>query len=371
MTAKFIVLLVEDIESDIERFIDSLREFNEANAGTIEFESRVTRTKEEAFQILADATIHCAIVDIRVPRKAGSRADERDGNAVIAEIFDAHPMPIVVCSGHGGELSIENREKLPVAIITKEAESYTNAFMKLAALKPLMEALGKLNKDVRRHASRVFVTSLWPRWQEHGAAGDPMGLYQGIFVRQLVSYVAEELSLPGAESQDHHILEFYFQPPVRTEMLHTGDIVEHDGETYVVVTPRCDLVREYPEYLLLAKCESLRGEWKKLKEKIARNNGQVSNSVNKDLKKYATQGWMISQHFLPPCGNRGPWAVDFKSIISVPKKVVIGLLKSRFASIAPQFIPNLTQRCAAYLGRMGQPELSIKSLIDSVNKIED
>jgi hypothetical protein len=44
------------------------------------------------------------------------------------------------------------------------------------------------------------------------------------------------------------------------------------------------------------------------------------------------------------------------------------LLKNRFASISPAFVPNLVQRCAAYLGRIGQPALDVDQLRALIRK---
>jgi hypothetical protein len=54
--------------------------------------------------------------------------------------------------------------------------------------------------------------------------------------------------------------------------------------------------------------------------------------------------------------------VQFKEIMTVPSERVPELLKTRFASVASQFVPNLVQRYSAYLGRIGQPDLDVEIL---------
>jgi hypothetical protein len=76
--------------------------------------------------------------------------------------------------------------------------------------------------------------------------------------------------------------------------MHTGDLLTLDDGVYVILSPQCDMVREYPEKVLLAKCKEV-SSWDKVRE-VAR-------------KKYATQGHAIKSHFIPPCGGKGPWLV--------------------------------------------------------------
>lgn len=54
--------------------------------------------------------------------------------------------------------------------------------------------------------------------------------------------------------------------------------------------------------------------------------------------------------------------------MTVPAIQVPDLLAARFASISSSFVPNLVQRYAAYLGRIGQPDLDCDLLRDQVCK---
>jgi hypothetical protein len=180
-----------------------------------------------------------------------------------------------------------------------------------------------------------------------------------VITRQTASHVAERLGLPP---NYHHPEEFYFVPPLATERLDTGDLVKVGDKIYVVVTPRCNLARDpYPDQLMLACCKPMDGDWARL-----RNGFQGSNrdkeSAARSLRDFATQGHSTSTHFLPPCGEKGPWLADFREIMTVPSEQVPQLLKSRFASVASQFVPNLVQRYSAYLGRIGQPDLDVEIL---------
>jgi hypothetical protein len=160
----------------------------------------------------------------------------------------------------------------------------------------------------------------------------------------------------------HHLEEFYIVPPLAADRLSTGDLVKIGQEVYIVVTPRCNLARDtYPKFLMLALCKPMEGIWTGLKNQFG-GDEKKQDKANKELHSYASQGHAISTHFLPPCDTFGPWLVDFKEIISVPSADLAVLMESRFASVAGAFIPNLVQRYAAYLGRIGQPDLDCDAL---------
>ena len=92
------------------------------------------------------------------------------------------------------------------------------------------------------------------------------------------------------------------------------------------------------------------------------------DAAMKELQLYASQGFAVSTHFLPPCGPDGPWLVQFKEIITKPSAEAETMVNARFASIAPEFVPNLVQRCAAYLGRIGQPDLDCDVLREQASR---
>ena len=67
---------------------------------------------------------------------------------------------------------------------------------------------------------------------------------------------------------------------------------------------------------------------------------------------------------MPPLETRGPWLVDFRELRVIDSNKVPQLLQQRIATVAPQFVANLVQRYASYIGRIGQPEIDATLLID-------
>lgn len=213
---------------------------------------------------------------------------------------------------------------------------------------------------IATESAKIFNDSIWKRWESTWNTVPDNEILAGMITRQVASHVADRLSLPPAF---HHPDEFYIVPPLISERLDTGDLIEDGDVTYVVVTPRCNMANEpYPTHLTLAACNTMTTELEELRSGFfGAGEGKQRRTADR-LRNFAVQNHSSSTHFIPPCGDRGPWLVDFRETMGVPSVEMPRLLTTRFASIASQFIPNLVQRYAAYLGRIGQPDLDVTYL---------
>jgi hypothetical protein len=132
-------------------------------------------------------------------------------------------------------------------------------------------------------------------------------------------------------------------------------------EIYVILTPQCDMVREYPFEILMAKCEPEK-DWISIESAISQNKGVLSKNSIEKLERLINQLKGPSVHFIPPCGDRGPWNVNFRTLTTKPSADAEKLKGARIASITPNFLPNLMSRLAAYTGQFGQPDLDVNEL---------
>ncbi|MEQ9244498.1 MAG: hypothetical protein RLO21_00770 [Nitratireductor sp.] len=356
------MLFVEDNEQELERFRRNLGEFNSDETKDIRLELLSANCLEEAFKQLKTQRVDCAMIDLRIPKHAGGigDGDEANGNAAIESILLGYAMPIVVHSGHLGELDPKIKEA-NLKEIGKDADAHTAALDWFAGNRTLMRAMAEARKRIRTETAKVFFKAIWQQWQSDDDLARDREQIHATISRQIVSYVAEMLTLENPEVPAFHVREFYFVPPLR-ERLHTGDLLTIGNDVFVVVTPQCDIANSYPDHLLVARCIELKDELDRLKDKVQKNSGSLSSAVKDQIRKWATQNIGTSRHFLPPCNNRGPWLIDFAAASTLPSDNATKLLKGRFASITPQFIPNLVQRWSAHLGRVGQPNLDEEEL---------
>lgn len=357
---EFRLLVLEDNEEELGRFSRNIEEFNE-NSDII-FHHTATRTAREAIQSLDIHRFDCALLDLRVPEDAGGVQHEDEGNKTLQRVVAGYALPVVVHSAYRNELD-ESFQHIPFEVIDKDVESHRDALKWFVEQAPLMAAVRETRKRIQAQTANVFFKAIWPRWSRDDGITLKGNALHGVISRQIISYISEQMSLPGDGTGGHHLHEFYFVPPLREERLHTGDLINRDGHVHVIVTPQCNIANSDPDHFLLARCKDISGEWSENRRLIADNKGQPSNKVKDKVADWATQKVDISEHFLPPCDHLGPWLVDFKTVISVPKAEAGNLVANRFASITPQFIPNLIQRWASYMGRVGQPDLNRSDLI--------
>lgn len=361
-----IILIAEDDPPTQISWEQDIREYNRDSKAPVRFVAEYAKTKLEAIQHLSRVRIDCAVIDLRLPvgEKTTDLPFEATGNVVLEKVLVETAVPAVVYSGYTAEASdlVRNSQ---IKIIEKKIGGGPEALRWLAQHEALMSAMASMRKRVEREAARLFSQSIWPRWEKTWNTMTGMQDLAGVITRQVVAHVAEELSLPP---NFHHPEEFYFVPPLVATQLGTGDLLRIDGEVYVVVTPRCNMARKYPKHLMLGHCAPMKDELEKLREELVSTEKKIKKQAAIDLRNFATQGHAIATHFLPPCGEDGPWLVQFKDIMTVKSEEAPKLLAGRFASIAPQFVPNLVQRYAAYLGRIGQPDLDCDTLADHICK---
>jgi len=312
-------------------------------------------TLEEAVKSLDRTRVNCAVIDIRIPRGANDTNSLADthGNNVLEKLLIESGIPAVVYSAYSAEVSDIVRSS-NITIHSKTGGGAEKILRLLASQKPLMSAMESTRKKMAIESARIFNGSIWKRWQNTWKSVDDKEMIASMITRQIASHVADQLGLPPAS---HHPDEFYIIPPLFSERLDTGDLLRREGIVYAVVTPRCNLANGItPNYLTLAQCNLMENEWNELKEKFfSGKKGEISAATR--LRNYAIQNHSLSTHFIPPCDDDGPWLVDFRETIAVPSNESNSLIAGRFASISSQFVPNLVQRYAAYLGRIGQPDI--------------
>lgn len=354
------VLIAEDDQQAIESWERDIREFNRAG-GEVSFTAEYARNCRDALRALERVRVDCAVVDLRMPVDAGSQGRNNDpvGNEVLERVLLDVGIPAVVYSGYPQEVSARVRASR-ILVVPKKGDGGAEVLAWLAQHESLMSAMDVTRARIQRESARLFSNSIWPRWEDKWQRMADRDQLAEVITRQIVSHVAEQLTL---SPNDSHPEEFYIVPPLDVDRLGTGDLVKIDEKVYVVVSPRCNMARDsYPAHLILAPCKPMDEEWSSMRERFA-GSAKEQKSAADQLRRFATQDFSLSSHFLPPCDAAGPWLVQFKDVLTVESRTAVpDLLRTRFASIASQFVPNLVQRYPAYLGRFGQPDLDTDEL---------
>lgn len=353
---EYLILIVEDDLDAVESWKRDIEEFNQdQDEGKLLYEPIFASTRQSALKILSRTLINCAVIDLRLPITDHDTEPTANasGNDILEQLLIETGVPSVVYSGHIAEAS-DRVKSSNIKILPKKKNGGAEILKFFSSQEELMAAMEITRRKIAVESAKIFNDSIWKRWETTWNAMTDRETLAGMITRQIASHVADRLSLPPA---NHHPDEFYIIPPLSEARLDTGDLVIEDGNVYVIVTPRCNMANQYPKHLMLALCEPMTTEWEELRTGFTGNSEKSKKSAEKLLRNYAIQNHATSSHFLPPCGDKGPWLVDFRETKGILSTEAEALLNSRFASIATHFIPNLVQRYSAYLGRIGQPDL--------------
>jgi hypothetical protein len=354
------LLLVDDDEDVLENGRLFVEEANADEKAPFNLKLLTAQSSGDASRIINERTIDCAIIDLRLPKELGDPESEENGNQLLLNMLQELAVPFVVHSGHSAEIDI-NRDEYLVKIIDKEGGAFEKIISWFYGEAPLINAMSSIRKRMMRETALLFQRSILPHWKDSQKFQDGEEDLQKVILRQIASHLSEHFSLPSFGAPKHHLHEVYFRPPLRVDRIHTGDLINHEGNVHVIVTPQCNIANQYPEHLLLAMCNPMDDEVQNIRKLLA--DGKDGKALEK-LRKLGNQQVDISEHFLPPCGEDGPWKVNFKSVQSINQDQAEVLHKNRFASISPQFIPNLVQRFSTYMGRYGQPDLNEEELAE-------
>lgn len=364
---EYLILIIEDDEDTIASWQRDINDFNEANEGHLKYEPHFATSRQSALKALKQLHINCAVIDLRLPlSETDTNPPTNDsGNDILQKLLVDIGVPAIVYSGHIAEVSdlVKNSN---IKTMTKKGNGAAEILNIFASQKDLISAMHITKTKIAQESAKIFNDSIWNRWEKSWQAMSDKNVLAGMISRQIASHVSDRLSLPPA---NHHPDEFYIIPPLFKDRLDTGDLIEIGEEVYVVVTPRCNMANSpFPKHFILAHCRKMDAAWTELKTGFNDTAAKGRERATKKLRDYAVQNHSTSSHFIPPCEEKGPWLVDFAETHGISSTEIPTLISKRFASISTHFIPNLIQRYAAYLGRIGQPDLDWEILKTDICK---
>ena len=353
------LLVLEDEESQFVLLEDALKEINAKGDDAIIMEHAVDA--QSALALFASRKFDGAILDLRVPQDAATKASEPVGVEIALHAIEQHGLPIVIVSGFLGEIE-DKLDAYPMTLLVKKNDKY--AFEKALGFfvdhKPMLQALGNARTAISQSLANTFSRWIWPHWQSLMQATDEDQVQlNSVVTRQLVSHMAELLGVDTEENPDWHPLECYIRPVLYEHRAQTGDIFAYDdGSIWIVLTPQCDMATGKVPSVILAKCEHGQfKDWDNKKGDLSSEVEKKRNSAQKNIRGLTNQNLSLSLHFLPPIDDKGPLAVLFGHLQTIPLDELNGCLDKRVASLAATFVPNLTQRFGAFISRTGQPNL--------------
>lgn len=367
---KLKILIVEDEDSKLQQWQQTI-DYHNADAVNLGYriESTATKTVSDAKVLLDRYSFDAAIIDLRLQKEDGVSENNDHGNHLVEYIVETQPMGIAIHTGQQSDAVIPPSAGSQVKVLDK-GDGLDNVIRWLSDNKEVFLRLRGAKSILNKEAAHLFFRSIWPRWRNWTEIQDE-GVLNTLVARHVAAHIHD--SLLTASNDAAHSEEAYFAPPVKSR-LDTGDLisikyiekVKVEGEVqeqekekvWIVVTPRCDLARlEKIKTVILAGCEDFSESWNKDCEKP--QSAGAKDRINKARQHRGSH----KLHFLFPLVDgegkqHGPWMVNFDDLMPVPVGEMESLIKDRFASLSPLFVPSLVERLGSYFSRIGTPDHS-------------
>lgn len=354
------LLIVEDAPDQKELYQDAVDEFNELHQGTSQIEIEIETNLSDAQQKLKSSDFDGAIVDLNLE---GDEPGTASGNEVLKEIRGAHRFPVFVVTGVPDQLDDSLEENAFFKVRARDIDSralleellriYQTGITQILGARGIIES--RLNEIFWEHISEGF------RFWEGKNCEQPL-------LRHTLTHLIEYLALPGEEQQGEHYFEaeFYIVPPIKREIA-TGDIVQYENESYLLMTPACDLVvrsskqrngtpRKVSRVTLARMIPLERAELERLAIVEPGATDRKLNSfcidvINNKIDQFA---------YLPPYLSFREAVVDFGDITCIVVDEYLTL--ERRATVADPFLKDIQSRFSLFYGRQGQPDLDKRRL---------
>jgi len=362
------ILFADDDEAPRDLFRDAVNEWNEANQPR-QFVADYASTVEDAQAKLKLTRFDCALFDLRLPSIGGGKPLPAGGNDLAQAGLQDSGVPVAIITATVDDVDRDRPgHGLLEAFYKGAGTPYADALSWFADQWDLMDTLASVRGRMRVSGAETFVRRIWPSWQDYKRKLGTEDQLTAVVTRQYATHIAELLGMDGDANPAWHPFENFISPALLEHRAHTGDIFTFGEQLWVVLSPQCDMTVGKIDDVLLAYCD--RAGLQNWTEKVAALSAvPPGQALSSSLAKYFTglvNQTEPSKHFLPPLGPGGPLYVDFKKLMTKPLADLNSEagLATRVGSVAPAFLPNLTQRFGSYMSRPGQPNIDISHFAD-------
>jgi CheY-like chemotaxis protein len=344
------LLLVEDEDSDIDVFNDSVKVFNKTN----DCEVCVVVCKNlESVNRELNSSFDGAIVDLKL------NIDTEAGNEIIKRIHDDFRIPVAVCTATPSNINEDFTNF--VKIYKKGEKSY----------KEILDDLNKIYKTgltkivggrgvIERTMNKVFWENIIPHlnaWELHVTEGKDT---EKALLRYTINHLHEHLD-DGSDSC--YPEETYILPPA-TINLKTGSLVmqKETNIYYVVLSPACDLfLRKNGSFktdsIMFCQIEDFKTVRDRAFENITKakdKKEKVENLIKNNVYAY--------YHWLPSIKVYPGGFINFRKILALSKDEFEQKFNVPTIQITSHFIKDIISRYSTYYARQGQPDFAFNEL---------
>lgn len=374
------LLIVDDDAHQLERYRESIADFNEKNQSNIQPEYR--DNLEDGLQSLAQE-YDGAIVDL----KLSGATESATGNVIIREIKKSKRFPICVLTGYPNDLDPDLQEELRTPNLFFRLDKRDRPLVEILKHLTMIHESGVLDIVgphglIENALNTIFWTHLaktlafWSNQPEANANR------KNRLMRFILGHLLQKLeSNEDGDLDDCYPDEMYIIPHLRDDW-QTGDIVfrKQDGVGFLIVTPACDLAQGKAKSVQIVEIDSFEKGVIASNVNICRKqlpdgaaDGAKAEHLNKrnaaliELGRLVGNSYSNRYHFLPPCENFPGGLLNFQKIQSI---VIADFSKAftKHGTITTGFLKDIISRFSAYYARQGQPNFESEKIIERMIK---
>lgn len=363
------LLIVDDDPAQVQLLKDAIKEKKELlKVEKIEIVLEISTTKADAL-VMIENNFDYAIIDL----KLSNDKTKTEGNEVIKEIKQKMRFPVLVLSNAPGDLDPVLGSETDIFKVKERTEiTYSNIVDEIILLynSGLSELFGQ-NGQLVQHINKALHDLFWKRvahnWNYLTKNISDSEERLKIIAKQLTILLKEEMEIGELNSGKALAFEMYLMPPVRRNY-YTGDIIEKEGNYYIILSPACDMELRNGtspdiENISIASLVHL----KNLNyTKQCWIDGTFQNSKQTKLENLI-HFKKSEYHLLPPFKDIKGFVIDFSSLSSIPYNELQSL--NRIACITEPYLKNIISRFSNHFNRLGQPDFFEEKIIEEIKSL--
>ena len=327
---------------------------------------------EGAIEEISAHHYHIIILDLFVgnPQENGKQV----GLDILKAIQEKYFVPVIFFSGN--TKNVEDLKSQIVGVVTKGDQGIAGLRLEIERLikfnLPFIK--GNLHNYIEEELKTYFWDIIHAQRDKFKAEDNDFSL--GYLMLRKFGHSLSKNKISKILGDDQlkddkvHPMEFYIYPTESTFEVESGELLEKDGNVYVILTPSCDFVERFnPKTqvslgrkvgkILLTKTHLLTESVEYIAYKA---NANKDNMLK--LEKLITSGKTDRYFFLPGTPFLENRYIDFQDKIMIDYADLKGF--NRFAKLDNPFTEGMIASFIRYYNRIGYPDIDVEYVINNL-----
>lgn len=366
------ILIVEDTDSDIQSYKDSIRTVNSELGKDLQIEGIFKQTKDAGIAALRDTQLELsgAFIDLKLTQ---GEPNLNEGNDVVAEIYEKLRFPVRVLTNTPSEITPGLKRSLFFRVEEKTSIQYIDEIKELIEIQKtgIIKILGRVGR-IESMLNEIFWKHISLSLTEWIGISDS----EKYLLRYTLTHIQEylEMSEDGLEYDRFYPIENYIIPSIKKYYC-TGDIVSLKNEKnkkFIILTPACDLAPHggtpKAKDVLLAEIHSFneglfseKANWAK-RNPASEDEKATIASAKSDIEKIILNNFSPKYYYLPKASVASGGMINFQKLSSIR----LSELNDKYekdATVASQFLKDIISKFSFYYSRQGSPDFDFKGIL--------